>query len=64
MTQICGQTYLINLAKRAFIALKSHKMGKDNAQFMLLRARQFLAARSVHAVFTGWRDVICAKKQR
>jgi hypothetical protein len=31
---------------------------------MLVRARQFLAARSIHALFVGWKDVIGAKKQR
>lgn len=58
MKTICAQSYLINLVKRAFLGLKSHKVGKDNAHFMLVRARQFLVARSLHGLFTGWKDAV------
>jgi len=64
MKQICEQTFISNLTKRAFLALKTHKQGKDNTHYVLVRARQYLAARSIHALFLGWKDAIKAKKQR
>ena len=62
MKKICDQTFLNNLVKRAYNALKSHKFSKDNAQYMLVRARQYLAARSLHALFLGWKEAIAAKR--
>ena len=64
MVQICEQTYLNNLQKRAFLALVSRKYNKDNAQFMLNRARQFLTARSTDVLFNAWRDAVNTIKQR
>ena len=58
MVQICQQTYLLNLTKRAFDSLKSRKFVKDTRHYMLIRARQFLAARSIQVTFVAWREAI------
>ena len=62
LKSICDQTYLINLTKRAYKALKSRKFTKDNKYYMLARARQFLAARSMQVLFLGWKDAVVAMK--
>ena len=64
MQQICDQTYLTNLTKRAYLALKERKSTKDNTHYMLLRAKQYMAGRSLQALFQGWRDAISTFKQR
>ena len=62
MKAICDKTYLDNLVKRAFLALKSRKFTKETNYYMLLRAKQYLAARNVRSVFSAWRDAINTAK--
>ena len=64
MTQICDQTYLNNLVRRAFLALKTRKFSKESKNQMLVRARQFLAARSLQLLFYAWKDANMHMRQR
>ena len=64
MKAICDQTHLKNVVKRAFLALKTRKFAKETNHFMLLRAKQYLAAKNVNSVFIAWRDAINTIKQR
>ena len=44
--------------------MKAHKYCKDSQDFLLDRARQYLAARSLQAMFVAWRDTATNLKQR